>query len=395
MMSKDCFPVDLCLKCSTCNTVCPVYAVEEKFPGPKYIGPELARLSKEKDCHKAAVEYCTGCRQCELACPAGVKIASLAEEAKALLAREKGVPLRNYILARNESISKIASRTAPLTNMVLGMRLVRRAAEQTIGLANRQFPVFRQPLKINTRIKTGSNFKAVYFVGCYARYNEPGIASAVVNTLAAYGGEVVVPPQKCCGVPMLANGLKESAKSNAGHNLAILASYVQQGFEIISSCPSCALSLKQDYNRHFDLPHAGMVAARVYDAAEFLLQLTKKHKPAVKLKALEQTLFYHQPCHAKAQGIGSPASELLRLIPGLRLVSKDQKCCGQAGTYGFKQEKYHIANKIGATLWDDVRQAEVEGIVTECGMCKLQLAQGTGKPVYHPLEVLSKALLTL
>ena len=34
----------------------------------------------------------------------------------------------------------------------------------------------------------------------------------------------------------------------------------------------------------------------------------------------------------------------LSLIPGLRVVESDVECCGIAGTYGVKREKYEVAS---------------------------------------------------
>ena len=35
---------DECLKCNICNEVCPVARVDDRFPGPKYVGPQAQRF---------------------------------------------------------------------------------------------------------------------------------------------------------------------------------------------------------------------------------------------------------------------------------------------------------------------------------------------------------------
>lgn len=384
------FSVDQCLKCSTCNTVCPVYAVNEKYPGPKFLGPETARLKKSKPVAHAAADYCTGCRQCELVCPNGVPITHLAQEAKNWGKKQKGIPLRDWILGHNQWVSSLASRVAPLTNLVLGLKLVRRLGERTLGLKNRPFPTYHRPFSFRHKGVRNAERKVAFFTGCYGRYNGTGVAQSVVSVLEKCGVEVVVPPQKCCGVPMLSNGLIEEAKNNAVFNLKVLHELVEQGFQVVTSCPSCALSLKHDYALHFNLPQAAQVAAHVYDISEFLWHhgLLQEQE----LKPLKKRFFYHQPCHTKAQGMGSPAKDLLSLIPELELAVREQKCCGQAGTYGFKKEKYDTSWAIASPLFQDVAACRVEGIVTECGMCSLQLAHGTGKNVFHPMEILDQSL---
>ncbi|KJS81681.1 MAG: hypothetical protein JM58_16550 [Peptococcaceae bacterium BICA1-8] len=70
--------LDHCLKCSTCHTQCPVVANYLAFPGPKQLGPELERLrlargDKEPFEIDEALNYCTNCKRCDMACPHGVK----------------------------------------------------------------------------------------------------------------------------------------------------------------------------------------------------------------------------------------------------------------------------------------------------------------------------------
>ena len=42
-----------CIKCSICQSVCPVAAHDAGFPGPKILGPDLARLQAAGDAGKA------------------------------------------------------------------------------------------------------------------------------------------------------------------------------------------------------------------------------------------------------------------------------------------------------------------------------------------------------
>ena len=68
-----------------------------------------------------------------------------------------------------------------------------------------------------------------------------------------------------------------------------------------------------------------------------------------------EPLPYHPPCQLKSHGIGTPAMDLFALVPGLRAVDSDHDCCGAAGTYGLKVERWQIAQDVGAPLFDKVR----------------------------------------
>ncbi len=108
--------LDECIKCNVCTTYCPVAAVTDKFAGPKYSGPQAQRFRETEQLQTPdhSVDYCSGCRVCNEVCPSGVKIAELNARARAQIVAEHGMPLRNRLLGRNETLGKLGSiRTAP------------------------------------------------------------------------------------------------------------------------------------------------------------------------------------------------------------------------------------------------------------------------------------------
>jgi glycerol-3-phosphate dehydrogenase subunit C len=70
--------LDQCIKCNICTTACPVSAVTDLFPGPKYAGPQAGRFhAPGQPSPDHSVDYCSGCRVCNMVCPTGVKIAEM------------------------------------------------------------------------------------------------------------------------------------------------------------------------------------------------------------------------------------------------------------------------------------------------------------------------------
>jgi glycerol-3-phosphate dehydrogenase subunit C len=68
--------LDQCIKCNICTTACPVSAVTDLFPGPKYVAPQGGRFrSPKQKTPDRSVDYCSGCRVCNMVCPTGVNIA--------------------------------------------------------------------------------------------------------------------------------------------------------------------------------------------------------------------------------------------------------------------------------------------------------------------------------
>ncbi|OTA41402.1 MAG: hypothetical protein A6D92_07075 [Symbiobacterium thermophilum] len=66
------------------------------------------------------------------------------------------------------------------------------------------------------RDRPAPNGRVVYFHGCSVQFMEPHIGRHVVEVLEHNGFEVVLPPQKCCGLPLIANGDLKAAAGTAG-----------------------------------------------------------------------------------------------------------------------------------------------------------------------------------
>src|SRR3712207_3930720 len=134
--------LDHCIKCNICTVACPVSAVTDLFPGPKYVGPQAQRFRKpDQPTPDESVDYCSGCRVCNTVCPTGVRIAELNARARAKIVADKGLPLRNRLLGRSELLGRLGcGPQAPLANFTLKNRLLRRLIERTMGIA-RQAPL--------------------------------------------------------------------------------------------------------------------------------------------------------------------------------------------------------------------------------------------------------------
>ena len=79
---------DHCIKCNVCNTVCPVSAVTDLFPGPKYEGPQGQRFRAGIDTGESpdkSLDYCSACGLCTQACPEGVMVAEINQVARSRL----------------------------------------------------------------------------------------------------------------------------------------------------------------------------------------------------------------------------------------------------------------------------------------------------------------------
>jgi glycerol-3-phosphate dehydrogenase subunit C len=233
----------------------------------------------------------------------------------------------------------------------------------------------------------------VYFHGCAANYYEPHVGAAAISVLRRNGFETIVPPQVCCGLPLISNGLYADARKRAEKNLAVLADYARRGYRIVGTSTSCTHTLKAEYREMLDLADddARAVAEATWDICEFLLDLHDEGRLDTAFGRLDEELPYHAPCQLRGHGIGFPALDLFALVPGLRAIDLDHDCCGIAGTYGLKKEKYDIAMDVGAPLFAKVRAVGAARGACDSETCRWQIEQASGTPMKHPVEILAAA----
>jgi glycerol-3-phosphate dehydrogenase subunit C len=126
--------LDHCVKCTICETYCPVSAVTPLFPGPKYVGPQAERYRGAGPSPDVSLDLCSSCGICTQVCPQGVKIAEINSQARAVLKADKGIPLRDRLIARPTLSGRLGTPVAPIANAVMRNRLARRLTEKAIGI---------------------------------------------------------------------------------------------------------------------------------------------------------------------------------------------------------------------------------------------------------------------
>ncbi|MDP2968994.1 MAG: anaerobic glycerol-3-phosphate dehydrogenase subunit C, partial [Deltaproteobacteria bacterium] len=380
-----------------CMAVCPVSRVTPLFPGPKQAGPGAQRFRKPGDPSVDEwIDLCIGCHLCDMVCSAGVNISELNLIAKAKYLDEKGRPLRDWLLTYSYLFSGLASFFSAITNLLLKNRAVKWMADAFLSIDRRrelpsyQFPTFRQWFRGHQPVK--GKRKIAYFYGCYINTNEVDIGKATVEVLEANGFEVVLPPQECCGLPMLGNGDFRGARKMAFKNVPPLLQAIRSGSDIVFSSTSCGHMIRHDYSRLLNIPGSEEVAEHLFDLFEFLRNLRENGNLNTHFKELPLKVAYFAPCHLRSLGIGLPALEILRLIPSLQIENIEADCCGLGGTFGFKKEKYEISQEIGKDLKAAINRLNPEIVLTDCEGCRMQIRHLTGLKVLHPIQILRDAL---
>ena len=397
------FTLDQCIKCNICVTECPVVRVTDLFPGPKYAGPQASRFRQPgQPSPDRSVDYCLGCRVCNMVCPSGVQIAEMNARARAAMVEQGKVPLRlrlrNNLIARAETLGKLAGPVAPLVNALLGNSLVRQLVDVTVGIST------EAPLPAFSRHRfshwfrqhgppTPTRGKVVYFHGCSTEHYEPWVGQAAVHVLEANGLEVIVPRQNCCGLPLLSNGEFGAARRYHENNVRQLVEYARQGYAIVGTSTSCILTLKEEAPELLEMhdEDTQLVASRTFDINEFLLTLIDAGDFNTDVRPLPRRLGYHPPCQYRAHRLGLPAVEVLSQIPELELILSQTACCGVGGTYGYKSEKREISVAVGRPLFEFIKQVGGPVAICDSETCRWQITGATGQTVVHPVELLALA----
>ena len=407
---------DECLKCNVCLTVCPVARVTDLFPGPKYVGPQAQRFRTGRaqpvqiagmpipQSPDVTVDYCSGCGWCTTACPAGVKIAEMNSQSRARMKAGKRPKLRDWGLGQTDLVGRVGVLFSPISNWALANRPIRAIMETTVGIhRDAPFPKFgrrtlqstwkRRQKRRGATAMPGPDKAVVYFHGCSANYYEQHVADAAIEILRRNGFETIIPEQVCCGLPLISNGIYTEARQRAHKNLDVLADYARKGYRIVGTSTSCTHTIKAEYREMLDIHEddATLVANATWDICEFLLDLHEQGRLDTRFGRLDEDLPYHAPCQLRSHGIGLPAMDLFALVPGLRAADMDHDCCGIAGTYGMKKEKYPIGMAVGGPLFDKIRASGAQEAACDSETCRWQIEKATGTRTRHPIEILLQA----
>jgi glycerol-3-phosphate dehydrogenase subunit C len=422
--------------------------------------PELYRLYDKEietgetitsDELKRLVELCNFCALCP--CPpvrAGII------EAKTRFIDRDGLKFGVRTLEDVERVAKLCGAFPQLTNMLLRGKATGDLIKKVAGIHHaRQIPTFpggsfpqwAKKKDQNTRPKKNQHRKIAYFAGCTANYLFPNVPQAAVDVFQYIGFDVFYSEQKCCGMPALLEGDRQLTLEFVRFNMDRLAEAVQNGYDIVCSCPTCGFMLRnvlkegayysREYQesvgadetylkmpaargsdkpggKKFDLLKRNiyqgilkddgyfsaidpmkriMVAENTYDLGEYLTILHWSGELKTDFGEVAGRMVYYPPCHLREQNIGRPYEELLNLLPGVNLepVDGSMNCCGMGGIMGFKQEFHDTSIHLGNKLMVKIKELDPEMLVTDCLSCRLQFKQLLPYKVYHPIEILRNA----
>ena len=399
--------VEKCHGCSKCTTVtpatrmCPIYKVtRDEGATPKAKANVLRALlsgavegkSLYERAFREVIETCVNCGSCYRECPSQVNIPKMALEARAHHGEKFGRSLENQLLGNLERAGKAWKYLPRPLSAILDLGAAREAMELVAGIsARRKPPVFaKRSLYDQVRFQEGRGEPTVlYFAGCYASYLRPEIGLAALKILKSMGMTALVPPQHCCGLPMLSKGMVREARERVEQNLARWSRLVRRADYVTVTCSSCGLSLMEEWSYLSDRDEMEGMRGKVLHISDLIY----RHFDRLQVRESSLRLSYHNPCHLRVQSRPESSLRLLSQLPGVTVQDLQANCCGMAGSWGMAARNYDLSRAIGSDLIGKLDSSASTFGVTDCPTCRMQMEEFGRKPVRHPVEILAERLV--
>jgi FAD/FMN-containing dehydrogenase/Fe-S oxidoreductase len=398
--------IEKCHGCSKCTTVtaatrmCPVYKItrdESATPRAKanilrmLISGAIDGSRLYHEAFQEVISQCISCGSCFHECPSGVNIPKMALEARAAAISRFGPSFHEMLVVSTERAGKAAGKIAGLLTPFLDMPAVKTLGEKITGIAShRSLPPFakRSLFKRGTLISGCGSPRILYFAGCYAAYLRPSIGQAAISVLSSMGVTVLTPKQHCCGLPMLAKGMVRQARESIDANLLSWGRLIESVDYLAVSCSSCGLALMQEWRYLED----SVFVQRVREKLIHISRLINHYSDRLQTEPSRMRLFYHAPCHLKAQPEPDSSIQLLSGLNGAVIEHPATPCCGMAGAWGLSADHFDLSLAIGSDMLKQLNASRADAGVTDCPTCAMQMSQFSVKPIRHPVEIIARHL---
>jgi glycolate oxidase len=356
-----------CIQCGFCRAGCPVFAQTrmESYNAKGFVTLAFGLYDGSLRPSKELAEkfyHCTTCMNCKAKCPAGVKTPYIVQAARARLAKAGFLPEAFQAMVK--------------------------------GMVEKGNPYGEEPAKkselLPENLKAAvPNSEALLYMGCSLSLKDIRILPAAFKLLekAGVSATTMGAGESCCGFPAYLAGAPETQKiiEQNSERITKLAPKV-----IISPCAGCARTYKELYPKMtgFKVPALHLV--------EYLAQLVKEGRLKI-TGEFNHTVVWHDPCDiGRHLGIYEPPRDILKAIPGVKLVEFAEnrnfaKCCGGGG--GFKAYDTPMSLAIAEKRVLAAIAAGADTIVSACPTCKSNLSQAAamlvkeGKPRVQVLDI--------
>jgi Fe-S oxidoreductase len=327
--------------------------------------------------------------------------------------RKHGLPWRNWLFGNVATLSKWGCATAPVSNWFAQSSMGHWLNEKLFGIDRRRKPPRFASRSFLRQFALGLHDDGLphvaLFPDTFMNYHEPELGSVATELLQSLM-HVVIPELRCtgprqiwklrcCGRPMISNGMLEAVTALATNNVELLDAFTSHNgkMPIVACEPSCILTIKDDYPALLKgelRDRARAVAERCFTFEEFLEQ--RLAETNITFRPGPKRVLVQGHCHQRSLVGMGPLLKLLRRIPGAEVIDLDAGCCGMAGSFGYEKEHYEISRAVGEQrLFPAIRQADADTVIVAPGFsCRLQIEHFTGRKALHPATLLRSLLVS-
>ena len=392
-----------CVHCGFCTATCPTYVLlGDELDGPRgriYLIKEM--LENDRPATSQVVKHidrCLSCLSCMTTCPSGVHYQHLVDQARHRIEETYTRPLPERWLRR--LLATILPRPLLFRLALVGATLARPAMRFLPGrlaalaaLAPRRLAGPSAVDRPQIFAAEGKRRKRVALLtGCAQPVIAPEINEATVRLLTRHGCEVVIAKGAgCCGG--LTHHMGRDSFGFAKRNIDAWTREIEQGGldAIVINTSGCGVTVRDyGYMLREDDAYA-MKAARISALAKDVSEVMAELGLATPIVATGQRVAYHSACSLQhgQQIRAEPKALLAKAGFAVLDVPEAHLCCGSAGTYNMLQPE--LAGELRDRKVANIESTKPDIVAAGNIGCITQIAQGTGVPVVHTVELLDWA----
>jgi glycolate oxidase iron-sulfur subunit len=420
-----------CVHCGFCTATCPTYLLTgDELDGPRgriYLAKDMLEKNRPADATTVKhLDRCLTCLACMTTCPSGVHYMHLVDHARQHIERTYRRPLPDRFM--RAMLALVLPHTARFRAALMLARLARplralfpKRMRALLDAAGRERagagPGVQRPhiaTQAARTLRPGGGAadasralgvaaaahgtqqirRVALLPGCVQPVLRPEINESTRRLLERFGVEVIVAPGTgCCGALVHHLGREHESAAQAKADIDAWTREIEtRGLDaIIVTASGCGTMLK-DYGFLFRTdPEYAAKAARVSALSRDISEVLAELLTGQSFSAPNLRVAYHSACSMQhGQKLHTLAPRLLREAGFTVLdIPEGHICCGSAGTYSMLQPE------MSAQLRDrkvrNIESVQPEVIATGNIGCITQIAQATGIPIVHTVELLDWA----